>query len=81
VNSFFAGRWRILGFSKDYFDQDHLFISIFWAVPMSLVAMVIIWTLFVDLCKMMAVHSFFGRLIQGHPKKSGEREDAKIKTE
>lgn len=76
LNSFMSDHWQMFGMSKNYFDSNCTFAFLFWALPMSILCVLIILGLFVDLCKSIAVHRYFESImskkhtiIEEHPKK------------
>jgi hypothetical protein len=83
LNNFFAARWIAWGFSKNYFDEAYIFMFLFWNLPISIVAGVIILHVFVDLCKSVVVHRYFAAILltNGTPVKRVEPADGKLKQE
>ncbi|OHT05628.1 hypothetical protein TRFO_26578 [Tritrichomonas foetus] len=59
LNDFLSTRWEKFLFKQNYFDPNCIFVFTFWTVPFSVVAIVIIFSLFIDLCKSIAVHRYF----------------------
>ncbi|OHT16494.1 hypothetical protein TRFO_41799 [Tritrichomonas foetus] len=71
VNSFFSRHWESFFFHENYFDPNCIFIFVFWALPFTLAALFIIFSLFVDLCKSVAVHRYFDSIISNHINSKG----------
>ena len=67
INMFLSMNWEDYGFSRNYFDANGDFILIFWIIPCSIPTFFIIFVLFIDLCKTIAVHHFFDKMIPEKP--------------
>jgi hypothetical protein len=63
INSFGGTRWQSLHFSLNYFDPTCTFLFIFWVFPLALVSILITLTLFVDLCKAIAIRHYFRSIL------------------
>jgi hypothetical protein len=73
VNDFCAIRWQSLQFSRNYFDESCIFLAVYWGLPIAIVAALITLTLFVDLCKSIAVHRYFNSIL---PKEQSRKRGA-----
>ena len=63
ANAFFSQNWKKFGFSQNYFDTECIFALAFWTIPFSIIAILITFSFFVDLCKSIATHRFFRSFI------------------
>jgi hypothetical protein len=80
LNSFFGAHWRGFRFSKDYFDESCIFTFLFWTLPMTIVAGLITLNLFIDLCKSVAVHRYFRKILpRGVAAQAKPADDGKLK--
>ena len=64
LNNYFIKNWTFYKFSKNYFDENCIFLFIFWALPFSIISSLITFQLFLDLCKSIAVHQYFNSILQ-----------------
>lgn len=67
VNEFLFENWKEFHFSRNYFDAECVFTYLFWTLPHSLLTLSIIFGLFVDFCKSIAVHKFFNTILRDNP--------------
>ena len=68
INGVLESHWQKLGFSQNYFDHAYFFVVAFWSLPLSIVAGLVILSLFSDLCRSLAVHRYFSALVNGETK-------------
>ena len=77
LNSYFGENWTKFGFSRNYFDPECVFAFTLWALPLSILSIIITLSFFIDLCKSIATHRFFRSFIPETPKSSSEAKDGK----
>ena len=55
INNYMMENWDKFGFSFCYFDESMVFIYIFWAAPLTICCMVMIFSLLVDIIRQYIV--------------------------
>lgn len=63
LNQFLSQHWQQFFFKQNYFDPNCVFLFTFWTIPFSIISVLIIFSLFIDLCKSISVHKYFDTLI------------------
>ena len=76
LNTFLSNHYKSFYFKDDYFDQSCIFIFVFWAFPFISACFIIIVSMFIDLCKSIAVHRYFDSIVAGQQDQNSENNDS-----